>query len=329
MEVLITGGTGFIGSRLAMRQLEDGQRVRILGQENTPAERENRKSLEERGAEVILGSVTDRNLMLEMAKGVDVVFHLAAAQHEMNVPDRTFREVNVTGTQNMLEASLQAGIQRFVHGSTIGVYGPLQGEIREESACQPDNIYGVTKHEGETLALSYRDRLSIVVVRISETYGPGDRRLLKLFRAINKGTFFVIGSGNNLHHPIYISDLVEGLTAAASKPEADGQVFVLSGKDAVTTREMVEVIAGHLGRMVPRVRVPLAPMLLAASVMEAVLRPAGIQPPLHRRRLDFFRKGFTFSQTKAANLLGFAPGVSFEQGALETAQWYKSMGYLS
>ena len=123
MEVLITGGTGFIGSRLALKCLERGDHVRILAQENTDAERENRKSIEAAGARIISGSVTDRNKVAESIRGIDVVYHLAATQHEMNIPDQVFRDVNVNGTKNMLEASVEFGVKRFIHGSTIGVYG--------------------------------------------------------------------------------------------------------------------------------------------------------------------------------------------------------------
>ncbi|PJB32127.1 MAG: 3-beta hydroxysteroid dehydrogenase, partial [Deltaproteobacteria bacterium CG_4_9_14_3_um_filter_65_9] len=119
MNVLITGGTGFIGSRLGLRRLADGHSVLILGQENTPAESSNRKLLEEKGARIRLASVTRKELLPELLKGIDVVYHLAAAQHEVNVPDQRFRDVNVQGTANLLEAAVIVGVKRFVHGSTI------------------------------------------------------------------------------------------------------------------------------------------------------------------------------------------------------------------
>ena len=224
MRVLITGGTGFIGSRLALRCLATGHTVKVVGQQNTAAEAANSKDLVAQGVDVMLASVTDRDCMDSAVQGVDVVYHLAAAQHEANVPDQHFWDVNVTGTRNLLDASAQAGVKRFVHGSTIGVYGgALTGIIDEESPLAPDNIYGRTKREGEQLVLSYQDRLPVVVVRIPETYGPGDYRLLKLFRAIHKRLFFMIGSGRNLHHLIYIDDLIAGLALAATAAQAPGE----------------------------------------------------------------------------------------------------------
>lgn len=328
MRSLITGGTGFIGSRLALRLLGDGHEVRILAQENTAAEQENRAEVEEAGAEIVLGSVTESRLVRESVRDVDLVVHLAAAQHEMDVPDAHFREVNVDGTRNMLEASEDAGVERFVHGSTIGVYGDPSGVIDVETPPAPDNIYGVTKLEGENVVLSHASRLPVVVVRIPEVYGPGDRRLLKLFKMIDRGAFFHIGGGENFHHLIYVDDLIDGLLLAASAPDAEGERFLLAGREAVTTNEMIAAIARVLGRRPPKIRAPLSLFAVLATILEFTLRPLGIQPPLHRRRLDFFRKSFRLSAEKARRKLGFEPRVPFEEGARRTAEWYRKTGKL-
>ena len=119
----------------------------------------------------------------------------------------------------------------------------MKGSIDEQSPLLPNNIYGITKLEGERVVLSYKAKLPIAIVRISETYGPGDRRLLKLFKGIQKKVFFIIGKGENLHHVTFIDDLIEGLFLAAESRNALGEVFVLAGKEAVTTKAMVEEIA--------------------------------------------------------------------------------------
>lgn len=328
MKVLITGGTGFIGSRLALRYLEDGHPVRVLGQENTAAESANRVNLEDLGAEVVLGSITDSALLADVVDGVEIVFHLAATQHEMNVPDERFRAVNVDGTRKVLEAGSRAGVKRFVHGSTIGVYDPSDGVVDEAAPCRPDNIYGRTKLDGERVVLGYSDRLPVTVIRIPEVYGPGDQRLLKLFRAIERGHFFVVGRGENMHHPTYVDDLVDGLLLAAANPSAAGEVLGLAGPRPVTTNEMVRAISVALGRQPPGLRAPMAPFAAIALILELTLRPLGVQPPLHRRRLDFFRKSFVISAAKARSLIGFSPRVEFDEGARRTALWYNEMGLL-
>ncbi len=322
--VLITGGTGFIGSRLALDALRRGQQVRVLAQRNTPAERQNCQELEAHGIEVVDGSVTDSQTAARACDGVEVVYHLAAAQHQANVPDQHYYDVNVEGTRNMLQAAVQAGLQRFVHGSTIGVYGiDDNGPVGDDSALNPDNIYGITKLEGEKVVRQYFDRLPLAIVRISETYGPGDRRLHKLFQEIRKRRFFHIGDGMNLHHLVYIDDLLAGLGLAATEKAAMGNTFVLAGPRSVTTEEMITSICKAVNVDVPRLRVPLWPMMATAVVMEGILRPIGIQPPLHRRRMNFFVKSFQFTCEQARQLLGYEPRIDVEEGMRRTYEWYQ------
>lgn len=329
MRILITGGTGFIGSQLALSSLEKGHSVKVLGQKNTEAESQNMKLIQDKGADVVLGSVTEKGVVSDILKEIDIVFHLAAAQHEMNVPDKRYWDVNVEGTKNMLEASVNTRVKRFVHGSTIGVYGSaLEGNIDENSTLKPNNIYGRTKLEAEKMVLSFQDKLPVSIIRISETYGPGDRRLLKLFKAIKKKVFFVIGNGCNIHHLIYIDDLIDGLFIAATLEAANGKTFVLAGKESVTTTEMVEIIARQLNTKVPGFRAPLSLFLLVATILEVTLRPLGIQPPLHRRRMDFFRKSFSFSQEASFRTLRFIPKIGFSEGVKRTIRWYREFGYL-
>lgn len=333
MRLLITGVTGFIGSRLALRARQLGHEVVAAGMTNTAAETANRQELVEAGVDVRLMNLEEVAGTSEIFLGVDAVIHLAAAQHEMNVPDEHFRKVNVEGTRILLDATRAAGggpggAPRFVQGSTIGVYGDLDGQLDEATPPAPDNIYGRTKLEAESVVLGRAGEQPVVVVRISETYGPGDRRLLKLFRAVRKGRFVVVGDGRNLHHPIYVDDLADGLLLAAGHPAAPGEMFLLPGREAVTTTEMVATVAAAVGKPAPGLHLPMAPFATAAVLLESVLRPLGIQPPLHRRRLDFFRKSFRLGSRKAEQVLGFTPGVGFRDGAERTARWYERIGAL-
>ncbi len=329
MRVLITGGTGFIGSCLAYRCKERGDEVVILAQVNTPAEKQNAEKLGQEGFIVVIGNVTEKAKVEEAVANCDVVFHLAAAQHEANVADKHFWDVNVEGTRNLLDASIHAKVKRFVHGSTIGVYGvEMQGEISESSPLKPDNIYGVTKKAGEELVLSYKDKLPVTAVRISETYGPGDRRLLKLYKGIKKRNFFIIGDGENKHQLIYVDDLIDGIFLAAKEDAALGEVFVLAGDEILSTNQMVDIIAKVLKVKKMSFRSPMWPFYLLAVVMEKTLRPLGIQPPLHRRRLDFFKKTLYFSKKKSSQLLNFKAKTDFKTGSEKTVLWYQEQGLL-
>jgi dihydroflavonol-4-reductase len=328
MQALITGATGFIGARLAEKLVADGCEVRAFGAENTPLETARRRALEERGIDVEIGTLADDALLARLTKGVDTVFHLAAAQHESNVTDDYFRTVNVDGTRKLVEAANAAGVRRFVYGSTIGVYGRARdGKLDETSETRPENVYGRTKLEAEGVV---RETAAVpwTIVRIAETYGPGDGRLVKLFRLVNDGIVPIIGDGSNEHHPVFVDDLVHGLTLAAQSEDAVGETIVLAGSEIVPTRQFIEGVAEALGKPLRSVNLPLTPLLLAALACESGCRPFGISPPWHRRRLDFFVKRFVFSQEKAERLLGYRPSVPFRQGASETAEWYRRNGYL-
>lgn len=330
MRLLVTGGSGFIGSRLALAARERNLEVRVTSQINSCSERLRADELARAGISITTGPLQDADFARRIVADRDVVIHLAAAQHEANVPDSYFEVINVGGTQSLLEASRRAGVKRFIYGSTIGVYGSAQhGMLDEESPTQPDNIYGRTKLAAEQLVRANARLLETCIVRISETYGPGDFRLLKLFRAIDRGAFVMIGGGQNQHQIIHVKDLVRGLLTAATAASAVNHTFIMAGTEILTTEQMVGAIADTLRRPVPRWRAPLWPFIAAATVLETVCRPVGVQPPLHRRRLDFFRKSFAFSNQKAVAKLGFMPQVLFHDGAREATAWYREHGLLA
>jgi nucleoside-diphosphate-sugar epimerase len=327
---MLTGGSGFIGCQLARYALQRGHAVTVTSAVNSDAERERIATLARAGIEVVIAPLDDPASLARALRGNDVVIHLAAAQHEAHAPESHFQRVNVEGTRALLEAALNAGIRRFVHGSTIGVYGSARdGELDEESALAPDNPYGRTKAAAEEVVRAFAGRLETCIVRISETYGPADLRLLKLFRAIDRRRYLTLGRGTNEHQLIYVDDLAEGLLRAATLPRAVGETFVLAGAERLTTNDMVAAVAAALGQSPSMAHVPLWPFSLAATLLETTLTPFGIKPPLHRRRLDFFRKSFRFSTARAQELLGFRAAVPFADGARRTAAWYRENGLLA
>jgi len=329
MKLLVTGGTGLIGSRLAFAARSAGIDVTVTGQLNTPAEHARRDRMESAGIPVRIGNLQDEAFCRQIVADRSVAIHLAAAQHETKVPDSYFFDVNQHGTKCLLEACRLTGVRRFVYGSTIGIYGAaLDGELDEETPPHPENAYGRSKLAAEKVVSSYSNTLETAIVRISETYGPGDLRLLKLFRAVDHDRFFIIGSGLNRRQIIHVDDLCRGLLLAAQHPTAAGETFILAGREVLTTRDFVATIARALGHQPPKLRLPLWPFRILASTLEKVLPPLGIEPPLHRRRLDFFCKSFLFSTAKAREKLGFEARISLLEGARGTVNWYRSNGYL-
>jgi len=326
MRLAITGGTGFIGSRLALGAQDRGWEVAVGGRAGPVPEAESFRiaELRSRGIEPVAFDLGDADSLRSLFRGCDYVVHLAAAQHEMNIGDDVFDRVNIEGVRRVLATAADEGVRRVVHGSTIGVYGQgMPGTIAESMPTRPSDIYGRTKERGETLVREGVDGLETVVLRIGETYGPGDYRLIKLFRGVQSGKFPLIGTADNFHQPIFIDDLVEIVVRSLETPAAAGETMIAAGPEAITTREMAEAVAGALGIGLSARRIPMAPMLAVATVMEWTLRPLGIQPPLHRRRLDFFRKNLKFDITRLDAVLGYVPATGFEEGARRTLAWYR------
>ena len=330
LRIFLTGGSGFIGSRVARIAVELGHEVTVVTAVNNAAERARCDALANAGIKVVIAPLEDSFALARALVSQDVVIHLAAAQHEAHAGEIHFHQVNVEGTRRLLELAARAGVKRFVHGSTIGVYGSAAAGrvLDEQSSLAPDNPYGKTKAGAEIVLRNFGGNIEWCIVRISETYGPGDMRLLKLFRGVQKGQFIILGRGKNEHQLIYVDDLARGLLAACNASGVNGETMVLAGAKTVTTNAMVSAISAALGSSRRIFHAPMWPFVAAAYVLESTMTPLGLKPPLHRRRLDFFRKSFRFSTAKAQKLLGFRADTDFIEGARRTAEWYRANNYL-
>lgn len=328
---LITGATGFIGCRLAELWHARGREVTATGMVRSDAEEERAAALRNAGIPLAVTDLSAPGKLDEACQDVDTIVHLAAAQHEANVSDDYFTRVNVQATRELVRRAAQQGVRRFFYASSIGVYGVAGGFIIDENTPpSPDNAYGRSKAAAEAMLAEEQDRngMQVFIGRIGETYGPWDRRLLKLYSGIGKGHFWMVGDGDNLHQPVHVDDLALAIDRLLGTPDAAGQPVILGGDDAITTREMCESIAASLGKSLSHWTMPMRPMMLAAGAMESTMGRAGIQPPLHRRRLDFFRKSLKFSTERRDALLDLPPQRSFADGARETAEWYREHQWL-
>jgi nucleoside-diphosphate-sugar epimerase len=325
LKVALTGATGYTGSRLLGLLLARGHDVRALFRPSSA------RPDGSTAASWIEGDLRDRAAAERLVDGTDAVVHVAAVYRTAGHPDAYYRDVNVGGTERLLEAAAAAGVRRFVHTSTVGVHGDVKEPPADEtSPIAPGDVYQTTKAEAEALALSFhRGRgLPVVVVRPGAIYGPGETRLLKLFRAIARGRYAIVGSGRAFYHPVYIDDLLQGYLLALDRAEGVGEAFILAGPRYVTQRELAALVARHTGGRVWPFRVPAAPLRWAGALVEAVCVPLGVEPPLHRRRVEFWTKSRAFSIEKARRVLGFDPKVDVEEGVARTARWYREAGWL-
>lgn len=325
MRAIVTGATGFTGLAVCKRLVSEGWDVTAFVRASPRV-----KPVEALGVRCVEVDITDAASVRRAMTPVDRVFHIAAMFRTEDTDHSVFHRVNVDAVDHVANACREAGVGRFIHTSTVGVQGQIDHPpADEEYRVNPNDHYQSTKWEGEQVARRHMaNGLPGVVVRPAGIYGPGDMRFLKLFRAIDRGTFFMIGSGKALYHLTYIDDLVEGFMLAASRPEAVGEVFTIAGPRYTTVQEMAETVAKVLGKKLSRLKVPLAPVQVAAHVCEAICKPFKINPPLYPRRVEFFTMDRGFTTEKAHRLLGYTPGVDIEEGLARTADWYRQEGLL-
>ena len=328
MRVLVTGVTGFTGGHLARALARRGYQVRGLVR---PASHVRAGSLGESGVEVALGDLTDGPSLAPACAGIDVVYHIAATYRTAGQRDAAYHAVNADGTRALLDAARGAGVARFVHCSTAGVHGHVeQPPVNEDGPLAPGDVYQRSKLEGERAARAAGEAggLEVVVARPIGIYGPGDTRFLKMFRGIARRRFPMLGRGRVFYHLTYIDDLVEGFRLCGETPAAAGRTYILGGPRYTTLAELVRTIAAELRVPAPRWRVPVWPVWLAGAFCEALCVPLGIEPPLYRRRVDFFTKNRAFDTKRARRELGFAPAVDLVEGIRRTAAWYRVQGWL-
>ena len=322
----LTGASGYTGGRLLAALRDRGDEVAVLVRPKSLSE-----AVKARASAVIEGDLSDERAVDRLVADADAVLHVAAVYRTAGHPDSWYREVNVLGSQRLLEAAARHGVRRFVHTATVGVHGHVEHPPADETApLAPGDIYQATKAEAETLAFEYHRKrgVPVAVVRPGAIYGPGETRLLKLFRAIARGRYAVVGSGRSFYHPVYIDDLVLGFLLALDRPEAVGEAFLICGPRYISQAELAVLVARHTGGRVLPFRIPARPIQWAGDLVEAICVPLGVEPPLHRRRVDFWTKSRAFTIEKARRLLGYQPQTDLDEGIARTAAWYREAGWL-
>ena len=327
VKALVSGANGFTGSYLTKHLLEKGYEVRVLVRKGSNLSTLEGLAIEYAYADLADDAPLDDAVMAD----IDVVYHIAALFRAENVPQKLFWDVNLGGTKKMLEAAKKSNIKRFVHCSTVGVQGEIDNPpATEEAPYKPGDYYQESKRDGEMLALDFfkREGLPGVVVRPVGIYGPGDDRFLKLFRYIYKNKFRMIGDGKVLYHLTFVEDLARGIALAGEKEEALGEIFTIGGEGYVTLNELVAEISQVYNKPVSNFRIPVWPVWTAGLLCEILCKPLGIDPPIYRRRVDFFIKDRAFDISKAKRMLGYQPQVPLAKGLGITGEWYEKNGWL-
>ncbi len=328
MRILVTGGTGFTGAALVERLLKDGHKVVALDKQPGLIDDELRKL----GAEIVYGSVADRDVVARCSVGVEVVQHLAAAFREIGVADDVYKTVNVEGTRIVTEEAIKAGARKLVYCSTQGVHGHIEKPPGDEtSPIAPADYYQQTKYEGELVVheIATKAGLEFAILRPTAIYGPGDPgRFLMMYKRANAGKFPMFGSGITYYHPVYIDNLVDAFVLAMAPGVGAGREYLIADAENFPIHELVARVRKAIGVAVKIPRYPIWPLIIAGHVCEKVCRPFGIEPPIFPRRVDWFRQVRAFRIDKARKELGYEPRIGIDEGLKRTGDWYRKNNYL-
>jgi nucleoside-diphosphate-sugar epimerase len=328
MNVLVTGGTGFTGSALVLRLLDEGHKVRSLDYQKGIVYGHLKKA----GTGLVTGSITDAELVDETMQGIDFVFHLAAAFRELNVTEEHYRNVNVMGTRYVMNAAKKHEVKKVVYCSTQGVHGHITDPPGDEnSPIAPEDYYQKTKYDGELVVKEFMENgMNATIIRPTSTYGPGDPgRFLMIFKWVNKGIFPMFGNGKTLNHPVYIDNLVDAFISTMEPKKGSGETYLIGDQDYLTIEELVQKAGKALNKDVKMIHCPIMPVLIVSHICEKLCKPFKISPPLFPRRVDWYRQVRAYSMEKANKELDYNPIIGIDEGLRRTAEWYKKVGYLN
>lgn len=328
--VLVTGATGAVGLAVVKALDAAGFSVRAFASDAPEA------GLLPEGVEVVLGDVTDAESVRAAVRGMDAVVHLAALVHQdAQRPElrKEYQRINVGGTANVVEASLQARVERVVLFSTISVYGPTPGSVAsEETPPRPDTIYAETKLAAERIVLGAqgpRGEPFGTVLRLAAAYGPRVKgNYLRLVRALARRRFLPIGSGTNRRTLVFDRDAAQAAVLALRAPTAGGQIFNVSDGQVHTVAEIVSAICTALGRRPPRVRLPVFVARSLAGVVEGAAGAIRVRPPLSRAAVEKYVEDVAVDASKITRELGFAPAFGLDVGWQTTIREMRRAGAL-
>ncbi len=323
MRMFVTGASGFIGAHFVERALAEGHDVVGLYRSDGPKHRASIEQLRNRGARLRRGDILKPETFSDALSGADCVCHFAAAFRESGADEAYFERMNVEGTANVVRAAAAAGVKRFVHCGTAGIYGQrVAGTIDERTPIRPWNSYERSKLAADETVREVASGagMEYVILRPTAVYGPRDERLLKLFRSVAKGRFPLFGRGDGRRHMIYVTDLANAFLRACTAASAANQELIVAGPKAVPLREMLQTIATAANRSAFGPSLPLKPMLALAAVVEDTCKVLKIQPPIYRRRMDFYLNDAAFDSSRAQSVLGWKPTVDLAEGFAATLQ---------
>lgn len=321
--VLVTGATGFIGSRLSQRlAVEHNGHVTGVGRRVDAV-----TYLADHGANLQRAHLLDFAAMRCLLDGHDILFHVAAWLGPRHGDPENAWALNAYATEQLVRIAAQCGVSRVVLVSSIAVYGPPRHPIMHENIkieTQQHSVYGRTKAEGETRAraAAAENNIALTIARPGVVYGPGSVSLSqRVLRFLRLGVPVIFGQGEGHAHPVYIDNLIDGLVLCATHPAAPANAFNFVDR-SVPWRDWFGYFAAMCGRTPRRLPLPIA--RVALRVAEHL--PIGLS--IDRDLYSYYTNRAVYPVEKARDLLGYEPRIGLPAGMARTEEWLSAEGHL-
>jgi nucleoside-diphosphate-sugar epimerase len=322
MTALVTGASGFVGSHVVDALRADGTDVRALVRTPTAAQ-----ELRGAGVEVQVGDVREPRVLAEAVRGVDVVYHCAAAVGSAYSP-REIYDISMAGARHLLEALRQDGRSRAVLLTSVNVLGTrnLDAAAEDMPYRRSGDASADVKIDLERMANEYVQRhgVDVTILRPGLIYGPGDRHNLpQMMSALRCGKFVFIGSRDNIAPIVYISDMVEAILLAGRTPASRGRVYHITDGSRTTIGQFIDRLAELIRCPPPRKVLPYAVPYLACVLFQslAALHLYRGRPPISRASLRHLGTSRFFGIERATRELGYIPRVLYQEGLSNAVKW--------
>lgn len=325
MKVLVTGGTGFIGGNLIKRLIKDGYEVRALVLADDPGKEE----LGKLGSEIAIGDLRDLDSLRKATKGVEKVFNCAAVVTDW-APKSLFDDVNIKGMENILQASVENKVSRFIDVSTNDVFGVVEDVVIDETfpLKEWNEPYADTKIEAEKIAWKYYREFNLPVTMVYPcwAYGPGDKTFIPLTADAIIKHQMMFWRKDVIVWPSYVDNIADLLLLISEKDEAVGNGYLVHDGESTTFQEFCKMIADTLGEKAPSLTIPYWSAIFLAKLMELIWRVFRIKsrPLLTTYTVKNLGSRMNFSIEKAKRELGWSPPISFAEGFKRSMEWLKT-----
>ncbi len=313
MNILVTGGAGFIGSHLVDVLISAGNKVTVLDNFSSGKRENLEQHIGNEDIKIIEGDIRDKSLLMNVTKGIDFVYHLAVQCLRVSIKNPVINhDVNTTGTLNLCMACLANNVKRLVYVSSSEVYGSaLNVPMSEEHPLNPTTVYGASKAAGElyTLAFYKTYGLQSMVVRPFNTYGPrshfegvyGEVIPRFVLRVLNDAPPVIFGDGSQTRDFTYVSDVVRGIIMASECDEMIGQAVNIARGHEVIINDLAKIVTEKLGKR-------------------------NLKPVYEKKRPGDVMRHYA-DTSKAERLFGYRPEVNIDEGIGLYIDWFNSKNY--